>query len=108
MPDPKTQLPDSLRPLATAAPDELTRDEGMLRSQMVLPDQRTMLYAIPAESRRSPADKGAASSAALATRRRLHLGLIALCALLAGVGLVLAWNPAPSAPRPPRLSPLTG
>lgn len=100
----KSLAPDSLRPLATAAPDELTRDEGMLRGQLALPESRTMLYAIPSGAPRSPE---AGEDARGAARRRMRLGLVALCALLAGVALVLLWGPAPSAPRGPRLAPLS-
>lgn len=103
----KPSAPESLRPLAVAGPQDPTQNQIALRRRPApsrlqeertslnpLPHLRTMLYAIPAESRnpaREPQPPEAVPAPAPAPR--LRPGVLALCALLTGGALALALQP---------------
>lgn len=104
----KPSAPDRLRPLAVSGPQDPTQHEVHLRrpaparlheertSLNLLPQLRTMLYAIPAESRRAALGPAAAGGSAAASAPRIRPAVLALCALLTGGALALALHGLPA------------
>lgn len=102
----KPSAPESQRPLTVAGPQDPTQSQIVLRRRPApsrlqeertslnpLPHLRTMLYAIPAESRNPAREPSAPEVAVPAPARRLRPGVLALCALLTGGALALALQP---------------